>query len=77
MYRNKKSGALGIIITIIILILVVIFSNNDNNTSFVENFASKLVMPIQNGLTYFIKRIRKYKNRKWNTKRILRINREI
>ena len=52
MYRNKKSGALGIIITIIILILVVIFSNNDNNTSFVENFASKLVMPIQNGLTY-------------------------
>ena len=44
MYRNKKSGALGIIITIIILILVVIFSNNDNNTSFVENFASKLVM---------------------------------
>lgn len=42
MYRNKKSGALGIIITIIILILVVLFSNNDNNTSFVENFASNL-----------------------------------
>lgn len=52
MYRNKKSGALGIIITIVILILVVIFSNNENNTSFVENFASKLIMPIQNGLTY-------------------------
>ena len=57
MYRNKKSGALGIIITIIILILVVIFSNNDNNTSFVENFASKLVMPIQNGLTYLKNKI--------------------
>lgn len=49
MYRNKKSGALGIIITIIILILVVIFSNNDNNTSFVENLQVSLLMPIQNG----------------------------
>lgn len=52
MYRNKKNGALGIIITIIILILTVIFSNNENNSSLVENFASKLVMPVQNGLTY-------------------------
>lgn len=52
MYRNKKSGLLGIIITIVVLILIVIFSNKEANTSFFENFANKLVMPIQNGLTY-------------------------
>lgn len=52
MYRNKKNGILGIIITIVILILIVIFSNRESNTSFFENIANKLVMPIQNGLTY-------------------------
>ena len=52
MYRNKKSGVIGIIITIITLILIVIFSNKEANTSFFENIANKLVMPIQNGLTY-------------------------
>lgn len=52
MYKNKKSGLLGIIITIIVLILIVIFSNRESNTSFFENIANKLVMPIQNGLTY-------------------------
>ena len=52
MYRNKKAGIIGIIITIIILILIVIFSNGDSNSSIFENVASNLVMPIQNGLTY-------------------------
>ena len=52
MYRNKKSGLLGSVITIIILILIVIFSNREANTSFFENIANKLVMPVQNGLTY-------------------------
>ena len=52
MYRNKKSGLLGIIITIVVLILIVIFSNKEANTSFFENVANKLVMHIQNGLTY-------------------------
>lgn len=52
MYRDKKSGIIGIIITIIILILIVIFSNGESNSSFFENVASNLVMPIQNGLTY-------------------------
>ena len=52
MYRNKKSGLLGIIITIVVLILIVIFSNKEANTSFFENVANKLVMPRQNGLTY-------------------------
>lgn len=36
MYRNKKSGLLGIIITIIVLILIVIFSNKEVNTSFLK-----------------------------------------
>ena len=52
MYRNKKSGIIGIGITIAILILIVIFSNGENNTSIFENAATNLVMPIQNGLTY-------------------------
>ena len=57
MYRNKKSGLLGIIITIIVLILIVIFSNKEVNTSFFENVANKLVMPVQNGLTYLKNKI--------------------
>lgn len=57
MYQNKKAGKIGIIITIIILILIVIFSNGENNTSFFENAASNLVMPIQNGLTYLKNKI--------------------
>ena len=52
MYKDKKGGIIGIIITIIILILIVIFSNGENHSSFFENAASNLVMPIQNGLTY-------------------------
>ena len=52
MYRDRKSGVIGIIITIIILILIVIFSNGENNSTFFENIASNLVMPMQNGLTY-------------------------
>lgn len=53
MYKNKKSGIIGIIITTIILILLVILTNVENsNLSYVENIANKLVTPIQNGLTY-------------------------
>ena len=51
MYK-RKTGIIGIIITVIILILLVIFTNGDKNVSFLENVASKLVMPVQNGLTY-------------------------
>lgn len=57
MYKDKKSGLLGIVITIIILILIVIFSNREANTSFFENFANKLVMPVQNGLVYLKNKI--------------------
>lgn len=57
MYKNKKGGIVGIIITIIILILIVIFSNGETNTSFFENAVSNLVMPVQNGLTYLKNKI--------------------
>ena len=57
MYKNKKGGLLGIIITVLILILIVIFSNREANTSFFENIANKLVMPVQNGLTYLKNKI--------------------
>ncbi len=57
MYRKKKGELLGIIITIIILILIVVFSNMESNTSFFENIVNKLVMPIQNSLTYLKNRI--------------------
>ena len=53
MYRNKRTGTIGIIITIFLLILVVILSNmNTQKMSGVENALATLVMPIQNGLTY-------------------------
>ncbi len=53
MYKNKKSGFLGVFITIVILVVIVIFSNNNNGeASFFENAANKIVLPIQNGLTY-------------------------
>ena len=52
MYKNKKSGIIGIIVTIIILILIVIFSNGEENSNFLQNAITNLVMPVQNGLTY-------------------------
>lgn len=53
MYRNRKTGVIGIIITILILILTVILSNIDvEKMSYLENAFNSFVMPIQNGLTY-------------------------
>ena len=40
MYRTKKTGILGIVITIVILILIVVFSNIEDNTTFFENIAN-------------------------------------
>lgn len=58
MYKNKRSGMLGIIITIVILIFLVIISNiNVKNFSILENVFSPIVMPIQNGLTYLKNKI--------------------
>lgn len=54
MYKKKNTtGIVGIIITIVLLILVVIFSNiNDRNLSYIEGAVNKIVMPVQNALTY-------------------------
>ncbi len=57
MYKNKKAEIAGIVITIIILILIVVFSNAESEISFFENAVSKLVMPVQNGLTYLKNKI--------------------
>ncbi len=50
MNKNRKSSIIGIVITIIVLIILVVVTNN--NLIHVEGIASKIVMPIQNGLTY-------------------------
>lgn len=52
--KNKKSGIIGIIITIVILIVLVAITNN---SIFIEGFANKIVMPIQNGLVYLKNKI--------------------
>lgn len=58
MYKKKKTGQIGIIITIIVLILLVVLSNMDTQKlSSAENVFSYLVMPIQNGLTYLKNKI--------------------
>lgn len=52
MYK-KKTGIIGIVITIVILVILVFVSNmNLENLSYIENFVSAIVMPVQNGLTY-------------------------
>ena len=58
MYKNKKTGIIGIIITIIILVLVVILSNTDiQKISYLENIFNSIVRPMQSGLTYLKNKI--------------------
>ena len=58
MERDKKGGIIGVVITVIILIILVVFSNtNSENISIIENIASTIVMPIENGLTYLKNKI--------------------
>ena len=53
MYKKKKYGIAGVIIAIIILIILFMLTNIQNSkVSYFENVANKIVMPIQNGLTY-------------------------
>ena len=59
MYNKKKYGIAGVIVTIIILIILVVLTNIQNTQlSYVENLANKIVMPIQNGLTYLKNRVK-------------------
>ena len=58
MNKGKKTGTIGVIITIVILTTLVIITNIDTEKfSFVEGVTQKLVMPIQNGLTYLKNKI--------------------
>ena len=58
LYKNKKTGVIGIIITIIVLIILVLLSNiKIGSLSSLENIFGKLVMPIQNGITYIKNKI--------------------
>ena len=59
MHRNKKTSVLGIIITIIVLILLVLLTNvKIQSFANLENAFSKIVMPIQNAVTYAKNKIR-------------------
>jgi len=59
-YKSKKVGIIGIIITILILVSLVLLTNVDiNKFSKTEGFINKLVMPIQNGLSYLKNKISK------------------
>jgi len=52
-YKNKRTGIIGIIITIIVLIILVLLTNiKTGSITGIQNAFSKIVMPIQNGLTY-------------------------
>lgn len=58
MYKNRKTGIIGIIITIIVLIILVLLTNIKlGSLTGAQNVFSKLVMPIQNGITYIKNRI--------------------
>lgn len=60
MYKNKKTGKIGIAITIIVLIFLVCLTNLDiKKIYFAEEFANKLILPIQNGLTYLKNKVSK------------------
>lgn len=58
MYNHKKSGIWGIIITIIILIILVIITNIESSKLYnVQNVLSKIILPVQNGITYLQNKI--------------------
>ena len=58
--KKNKTGKIGIIITAVVVVILVIISNTGiNNLSFAENAVNKIIMPIQNGLTYLKNKINK------------------
>lgn len=58
MYKNKKTGIIGIVITIIILIIIVIISNiKIEDFSHIGGALNSLVMPVQNGIAYMKNKI--------------------
>lgn len=58
MYKNKKVGVIGIILTILFLVILVFASNgNTGKVSFLENILNGIVMPVQTGITYLKNKI--------------------
>ena len=58
MYKSKKTGIVGIIITVVILILLVVLTNiSVDKFSGIEGIINKIIMPIQNGLTHLKNKI--------------------
>ena len=58
MERKNRNGLIGIIVTIIILIILVIFTNSKSSEiSIIENIATIIISPIENGLTYLKNKI--------------------
>lgn len=58
MYNHKKNGILGIFITVVILIILVIITNIETSKLYnVENIISKIILPVQNGITYLQNKI--------------------
>jgi rod shape-determining protein MreC len=58
LYKNKKTGIIGVILTILILIILVVLTNVDiTKFSETENIFNKLVMPVQNALTVLKNRV--------------------
>lgn len=58
MQKQKNTGTIGIIITILLLTILVIITNVDTaKFSYIEGFVNKLVMPVQNGITYLKNKI--------------------
>ena len=53
MKKNRKTSVIGITLTVIILIVIVFLSNiKIEDVTYVESGLGKLVMPVQNGLTF-------------------------
>ena len=58
MYKTKKRGIVGVVITIIIIVILVIFTNsNVNQLTYLQDICNVFVMPIQNGFTYLKNKI--------------------
>lgn len=58
MYKKNKTGIIGTIITIVVLICLVTITNiNNEKFGYIGNVVSKIIVPIENGLTYLKNKI--------------------
>ena len=78
MYKNKKTGITGSIITLIILLILVFTTTIDiNNFSKIENIFNKMVMPIKTGFTHLKNKIAKNDNYFLNLDKLKAENNEL